>query len=104
MSAALSCQCDGPVNYVAIQILLAADCMQKNMCRELECAEHQDKDMRHETMIPAVRKQWKANPSANCRGAHAFRQVKQKPAEQECTSGNSLDLGVFQPSNVIGRL
>ena len=65
MSAALSCQCDGPVNYVAIQILLAADCMQKNMCRELECAEHQDKDMRHETMIPAVRKQWKANPSAN---------------------------------------
>jgi len=29
MSAALSCQCDGPVNCVAIQILLAPSCTQK---------------------------------------------------------------------------
>ena len=29
MSAALLCQCDGPVNCVAIQMLLAANCTQK---------------------------------------------------------------------------
>ena len=68
------------------------------MCREPECAERQDKDMRHETMVRSVPKQWKANPPAN-RGAHAFRQVSQvpqNPAKQKPSPGliSGLDLGV----------
>ena len=58
MSAALSCQCDGPIN-----------------CCKLNPASSK-----------LFEQQWKANASANCRGAcgaQAFRQVKQQPPSKK---------------------